>query len=599
VNKAILHLVVSLFWISAGIGSSAAAQRSKPHHVSGDSADFSLTLESASQTVNAGGRGAYMATIRPFEQDPKKSFGSVSLSVSGLPECAHGDFHPQQLVFVEWTSWNMPYPKEVAGDAELVISTSYSCQAGSYKLTITARHGTAGPTHEVGALLVIKPAIPDFSLKVTAKKTESVEKVQQSKATLLIGGEASYVISVEPIGDYKGTIALKLGSLPEGVAAELDRSEIDEAGTAKLRVSTGKSTLRRGYTLFIKGEDSKGKLVHEGHAELIVYPAPPEFSLNVSGDLERTFPGSTASGSVTVNSEFGYEGSVALSLEGLPAGVTGTLDPPYVAVSAEGSGLSTLKLFIGDNAAPGYYGIKITGVSKGGKEALSSTTERGLTVYSSDYSFAATPEEQTVVAGDSASYTTTVTPIKNDEGLVKLSLWSGLPFAKPVFIPSSLPANQGALSSILTVSTDPWTRPGTYDLYISSANPHRSPGHTVKAKLVVTAPTQDFLMTVSSPEQTTSVGGGTSYVVNLDSIAGYKGSVSLDIRDLPVGATASFSQDSLMVDRRFLMSVLTIFTSDLTPTGSYTLKLEAVTPKNDGARKHVVPLKLLVSERPH
>jgi len=340
-KKAILDLLrlILLLWLGISIGGSVAAQKSKALQVEANSHDFSLRMDPSSQTANAGDTVVYPIIIEPIVQSLEKGFGPVRLNVSGVPACARAVFHQQTAVIVEW-AWNMPPPKEIAGGSWMKISTSYSWQAGSYKLIVTARKGKKGAVHETAVMLVIKPALPDFSLKVTAAKTEWVAQELRAKATVLIGGGTSYSIAVKPIDGYQGTISLRLrGDLPAGVTAQFDHPEIGGAGTSQLKVSASKSTLPGRYTLVIRAEDGSGKLVHEVYPEFIVYPAPPQFSLETSEGLERTFPGTTARCFVGVDSRFGYEGKVALSVEGLPAGVTGILDPPYAVVPDEGSGV--------------------------------------------------------------------------------------------------------------------------------------------------------------------------------------------------------------------------------------------------------------------
>ena len=68
---------------------------------------------------------------------------------------------------------------------------------------------------------------------------------------------------------------------------------------------------------------------------------------------------------VTVTSVNGFAGSVALTLSGLPAGVTGALSPTTVSLSSGASASTTLSLTAGGTAVPGTYSIGITGVGGG------------------------------------------------------------------------------------------------------------------------------------------------------------------------------------------------------------------------------------------
>ncbi len=105
---------------------------------------------------------------------------------------------------------------------------------------------------------------------------------------------------------------------------------------------------------------------------------------------------------------------------------------------------------------------------------------------SPDFSLGASPNSQTVVAGNSATYTATVTPSNGFSGGVTLSV-GGLPAgATSNFSTNPVPGGSG--SSTLGVSTSSTTPAGTYTLTITGTSGSLS--HSTNVTLIVKQPLQ-------------------------------------------------------------------------------------------------------------
>ncbi|MFK0245459.1 metallophosphoesterase [Amycolatopsis azurea] len=88
----------------------------------------------------------------------------------------------------------------------------------------------------------------------------------------------------------------------------------------------------------------------------------PAFSIGTSPSTVSMKPGGTASVSVTVGSSGGFASATALSVSGLPAGVTGTLSPSSVTPPANGTATATLTLTASASAS-GSATATVTGTS--------------------------------------------------------------------------------------------------------------------------------------------------------------------------------------------------------------------------------------------
>jgi uncharacterized membrane protein len=152
-----------------------------------------------------------------------------------------------------------------------------------------------------------------------------------------------------------------------------------------------------------------------------------------------------------------------------------------------------------------------------------------------DFFLSAAPASQTVVQGNSASYTVSMTSTNGYAGTANLSV-TGLPAgAAATFTPTSL---TGAASSTLSVSTIAATPAGTYTLTISGSD--GTLNRTTTVTLVVTGP-PNFTLTATPAAQSAAPGQSAVYTVTVNPLNGYTGTVNLSAGPLPAGVTATFS----------------------------------------------------------
>ncbi len=88
----------------------------------------------------------------------------------------------------------------------------------------------------------------------------------------------------------------------------------------------------------------------------------PAFSVGTSPSSVSVQPGGTASVTVNVGSTGGFTSATALSVSGLPSGVTGTISPSSVTPPANGTATATLTLTASDTAS-GSASATVTGTS--------------------------------------------------------------------------------------------------------------------------------------------------------------------------------------------------------------------------------------------
>jgi hypothetical protein len=193
---------------------------------------------------------------------------------------------------------------------------------------------------------------------------------------------------------------------------------------------------------------------------------PPDFTISASPSSVTIVQGQQGTSTITTAVSGGFNNSISLSASGVPVGTTVSFNPNPIA--APGAGTSTMTINVGGSTAPGTYPITVTGI--GGTTQHSTTVTLTVTSSSSgDFSISAVPASQSVRRGNSAQYTTTVTPLNGFAGTVTLSI-SGCPghstctFSPNPVSPPSYPP------STLTVSTSRKTGLGTYPLTITGTS---------------------------------------------------------------------------------------------------------------------------------
>jgi hypothetical protein len=161
-----------------------------------------------------------------------------------------------------------------------------------------------------------------------------------------------------------------------------------------------------------------------------------------------------------------------------------------------------------------------------------------------DFSIAASPSSQTVSAGQSTTYTVTVTRLNGFTDPVTLSV-SGLPTGATGSwklgngtSSNIVPPSQG--SATLTVQTASNTPGGTTQPVITATSGKLS--HTTSITLVVQQASQpNFTLTASPTTRTITPNDQATYSLSVSRVNGFSGPVSLSVAGLPKGASTSWN----------------------------------------------------------
>ncbi|HNJ39536.1 MAG TPA: IPT/TIG domain-containing protein [Acidobacteriota bacterium] len=253
-----------------------------------------------------------------------------------------------------------------------------------------------------------------------------------------------------------------------------------------------------------------------------------------------------------------FNGNVALSLSGLPAGTQARFLP-----NVTSAGESTLTIATAATVEPGKYPIRVSGLTTG----VTATTDGLLVVTRPEpgsVSIAVNPSTKTIAPGQNATFQIALNR-SNFVGPVKL-LAEGVPAgARADFAPSELTGN----SSNLTLTTLTSVAEGTYRITIKGLADNTPVQASALTLTIQKAATGSGVRIVATPASLT-INAGQSATYNLElQRTSFTGDVRLSVSGLPSGAVASFRPESTTGTT----SQLIVTTAASTPTGTVRLTI--------------------------
>jgi uncharacterized membrane protein len=447
-----------------------------------ETSTFALTIGAPSFTLSSNtlniGQGTSGSTS--VSVNPLFGFvGGVNLAVSGLPSGVTASFSPNPTV----------------GNSLLTLVVSSSANIGTTTLTIT---GTSGKLTATTTLSLVV-AVPTFTLSA-------------GSMSLGQGSSATTYIYINPLNGFAGGVSLSASGLPSGVTASF--SPNPTTGYSTLILTASSSATVGQYNVTITGKS--GAVTAATTFALAI--GAPSFTLS-AGNLSLG-QGTSNTSYISVTPQNGFAGSVTLSASGLPSGVTASFSPNPTTES------NLLTLTASSSATVGQYNVTITGKSG----ALTETTTFALAIAAPSFTISAA--SLSLGQGISSTNYVNVNPLNGFTGSVTLSA-SGLPGGVTAFF-SPNPTTTG-YNNTLTLTASSSAAAGQYNV-------------TITGKSGALTETTTFALTIGTPSFTLSAGSvslgqgtfGTSYV-NVNSLNGFTGSVTLSASGLPSGVTASFS----------------------------------------------------------
>ena len=269
-------------------------------------------------------------------------------------------------------------------------------------------------------------------------------------------------LTVTGTNGFSGNVTLSLTGLPAGLMASFNPPATATTSTLTLSATAGApgGTYPVTITGISGGLSSSTMLL----ANLVV----PTFRLSPPAALTVQRGGYT-SGTVSIIGQNGFNGSVLLSVAGLPGGVTAAFSPPSSTSS------SVLTLSAGNTVPAGSHNIQVTGVCG----TLSSTTMLALTVPPPGFTVSVAPAVLGLQAGSKATATVSLSAKNGFNNSVVLSA-TGLPKGAAV---SFTPFTSGK-TSIATFTASATTAAGSYPVTVTGTSGTLKSGAAVTLTLL-------------------------------------------------------------------------------------------------------------------
>jgi YD repeat-containing protein len=518
--------------------------------------DFTVSVSPTSRTISQGQSTTYTVTV----QSVNGFSGQVSLFVHNLPQdrvVAGTGFNPGVV--------NVPANGSVI--STLIITTDGLTQTGTYSnLYVRGQNGSTNRNSANFTLVVQPPG--DFTVSVSP-----------TSRTISNGLSTTYTVTVQSVNGFSGQVSLFVHNLPQdrvvaGTGFNPGVVNVPANGSviSTLTITTDGLTQTGTYSnLYVRGQNGSTNR-NSANFTLVVQP-PGDFAVSVSPASHTVTRGQFTTYTVTVQSVNGFSGQVTLNVKNLPGNnVAGTnFQPQIVTVPANGSATSTLNLGTNSQSPLGTFSnLFIEGASG---STIRNSANFSVIVQDGDFTVSVSPLSRTVTRGQFTTYTVTVQSINGFSGQVTLNV-KNLPgniVAGTNFQPQivTVPAN-GSATSTLNLGTNSQSPLGTFNnLFIEGAS-----GSTIRnsANFTLIVQDGDFTVSVSPASRTVTRGQFTTYTVTVQSVNGFSGQVTLNVKNLPgnnVAGTNFQPQIVTVPANGSATSTLNLGTNSQSPLGTF------------------------------
>lgn len=350
-----------------------------------------------------------------------------------------------------------------------------------------------------------------------------------STVSMQTNSTASLRITTSVSGGFSSAVSLFVGGLPTGVTATLTSATVAApgAGTVTLNLKAATSAVPGTYNAYV-GASNAG-ITKYATFTLTVSP-PPAFTLTGSTNALTIAPGGNGSVTVTTAANSTFTSAVALSVDGLPAGMTASFSSWTIA--APGSGTSTLTLYANGSVAPRVYSLRVYA------NGQSISRNVALSVNVPGFTLTGSATSVTVSQGRSGTITATSAPQTGFNASV--SFWvSGMPSGVTASYSQWQIAAPGSGNSTITLNVAANTVPGKYTLTLNAYGG----GVTKSTNFSLNVPS--YTLTSSSAGLNLAQGGSSNITVGVRSVGGFNSAVGLSLSGVPTGVTATLSTSSV------------------------------------------------------
>lgn len=302
--------------------------------------NFSVGASPNTLTIAQGASGTSTVTLNPLHGFT----GSVSLTTSALPSGVTAGFSPNPMT----------------SSSKATISAAANAVAGNHTVTV---NGTGGGLTRIATFTLTVVLAPSFTLAPSA-----------SSASVAVGAPAKITLTTAVINGFKSAVALSLSGLPKDITAGFLPTSIAAPGNGSSQLTLTETTGATAGIYNLTVAASGGGVTKTQPIRLTV--VTPSFTMALGGSSANMKQGGTMPIKVTTTANKGFTSAIALSVSGLPKGVTATFLPTSIGAPGNGKSTMTMKVASGAGSSAGTYTLTLSG--KGG--GVTQTQKLTLTV---------------------------------------------------------------------------------------------------------------------------------------------------------------------------------------------------------------------------
>jgi hypothetical protein len=282
--------------------------------------------------------------------------GTIVVAVSGLP------------TGVTVSPSTMTVTPNNPTTVTLTAAADAPATATAVRVSFAGTSGTLSHTASIQLTIpVVGPTGPDFSITATPSTITVAQGAQSGEVQVAATG----------INGFAGNVAFTVSGLPTGVTVVPPSSTLQSGWAEPIVFQAALDAVPGTATVTIAG--TSGVLTHAAKVALtVIAPPPPDVvALDISPASQTITVGSVGTVSVTATTTAGYTGTVNVSVQNLPAGVTmlpataalvpGVAQNFTLVASAKATPEETTATFVGQvNSVNGTANLDLTVVNPTG-----------------------------------------------------------------------------------------------------------------------------------------------------------------------------------------------------------------------------------------
>jgi hypothetical protein len=393
-------------------------------------------------------------------------------------------------------------PLTSGNSTSLTISVAAGAPSMKDVVLAVSADDRSGTVHTAGLLVQVSSGVvaQDFGLSVTPA-SQSVQA----------GNTALYTVHTSAVGTPLA-LSLSTSALPASVTSAVFTPDATPlAGQDRtLTLTTSAAAPGAGPASFTIG-GTDGTLVREVAARIGI--AAEDYALTISPGSGSVVPGGTKQFAIGATVSAGSPANIALSVTGLPAGVTGSFSPGSFTPPSG----STLTLTAAANAAPASgVTFSVHGQDSVGTQRTKTAT---ISVASNDFSISLSPVSSSLTAGTSTTVLVTTGVVGGVAESIALAV-SGLPGGvSGAFSPSTITAGGSSTLTLTASASAPAVSADAYAVTGTAASAsHGAPGTVTvlpsPPTVQVTVPSSGATVSGSTVQLTATAAPGSGATLN-------------------------------------------------------------------------------------